>query len=173
VLNELGKRMGKLQQQVEDLGRDCIVGVGVFQCVARGFGGRRTKTHDVLADAQLDCTPGAKVVRTILVGWVCALALHIALSGILSHQVVKHTGAGGLVHVADQLQVSPGTLSTYLRPENRWKQIALAMEHLGFRRFECEDEESFVAWLGERVLEDDRQSGLLRKRGRYSRLVEG
>ena len=30
ALNEPGKRVGELQQQVEDLGRDRMVGVGVF-----------------------------------------------------------------------------------------------------------------------------------------------
>jgi len=34
ALNQLGQRMGELQQQVEDLGRGHVAGVGVFQCIA-------------------------------------------------------------------------------------------------------------------------------------------
>jgi TnpA family transposase len=67
-----------------------------------------------------------------------------------------------IVYVADQLEVLPDTLDTYLnRPENRLEQLGPVMAHLGFRRFERQDKEPFVTWLGKRALEDDRQSGLL------------
>jgi TnpA family transposase len=75
---------------------------------------------------------------------------------------LRQIPASVVSYVAKQLAVSPSALDTYeRRSETRWEQLGPVMKHLGFQRLKQADKDTFVGWLGERALSNDRPSVLL------------